>query len=213
MPNYRRLWSKGASYFFTVNLADRRGRLLVEHVDVLRDAVRQTRAERPFKVDAMVVLPDHLHAVWTLPEGDADFSTRWGAIKGRFTRAVGRVGFQPTGGAGNGGGVVGWNPTLRSRSKVMRQEGKVWQRRFWEHCIRDEADYRAHVEYCWINPVKHGYVVRAAEWPYSSIHRDIARGVVGAEHVGWVVPDGKAGGVHPPTGERGEAVFDWRRGG
>lgn len=183
MPNYHRACVTGARYFFSVNLADRRGRLLVEHIDLLRDAVRQTRRERPFEVDAMVVLPNHLHAVWTLPVGDADFSTRWGAIKARFTREIGRVGFQPTASVDDRmvQGTVGWNPTLRSKSKVMRQEGKVWQRRFWEHCIRDEADYRAHVEYCWLNPVKHGYVERAVDWPHSSIHRDIRLGRVGPE--------------------------------
>jgi len=176
MPNYRRLWSKGASYFFTVNLADRRGQLLVEHVELLREALRQTRAERPFAVDAMVVLPDHLHAVWTLPTRDADFSTRWGAIKARFSREVRRAGFSPPIPRFNTRGGV--NPALR------KGQVGIWQERFWEHFIRDEADYRAHVEYCWINPVKHGYVRRAADWPYSSIHRDMRLGRVGSEWSG-----------------------------
>ena len=186
MSNYRRARVTGASYFFSVILARRGGGLLVERIDDLRAAFSATMAQRPFVCDAMVVLPDHIHAVWTLPEGDADFSTRWGAIKARFTRAVKtdcRVGFYPTNG-GNNGQVVGWNPTLRSPSKIRKGDGGVWQRRFWEHLIRDERDYRNHLEYCWGNPVKHGFVERAVDWPYSSIHREIARGVVSPEWAG-----------------------------
>ena len=197
MPRYRRFRRKGGTYFFTVNLARRGSRLLVDEIEALRDAVRVTQSERPFEIDAMVVLPDHLHAVWTLPPGDADFSTRWGAIKARFTR---RVGFHPT----DPGRQVGWKPTLRSPSKIARQEGKVWQRRFWEHCVRDEAEYRAYVAYCWTNPVKHGFVAGATEWPYSSIHRDVALGLVDPEYVGWVVRGGAAEAVHPRMGEVGE---------
>ncbi len=186
MSNYRRARVTGASYFFSVNLARRGGDLLVVRIDDLRSAFSATMAQRPFVCDAMVVLPDHIHAVWTLPKGDADFSTRWGAIKARFTRAVKtdcRVGFYPTNG-GNDGKAVGWNPTLRSPSKIRKGDGGVWQRRFWEHLIRDERDYRNHVEYCWGNPVKHGFVERAVDWPYSSIHREIARGVVSPEWAG-----------------------------
>lgn len=128
------------------------------------------------------VLPDHLHCVWTLPEGDADFSRRWGAIKARFTRAVrdsGRVGFHPTVAGRNGGGVVGWNPTLQSPSKLRKGDAGIWQRRFWEHHIRDARDYDAHIQYCWINPVKHGFVERPEDWPYSSVHRDVRLGRYG----------------------------------
>lgn len=143
--------------FFTVALADRRGDLLVREVERLRGAVRATRTERPFRIDAWVVLPDHLHAVWTLPEGDGDFSTRWRLIKSRFSMGL------PKG-------------TLR-QSHERRQERGIWQRRFWEHHIRDHRDFCTHVRYCWINPVKHGLVKCPEDWPYSSIHRDAHTGV------------------------------------
>lgn len=159
--------------FFTVALADRSSDLLVREVARLRAAVRAVRAARPFAIDAWVVLPDHLHAVWTLPEGDADFSRRWKEIKAEFTKAVGMVG-------------------RRSPSKIDKGEAGLWQRRFWEQHIRDEADYAMHVRYCWSNPVRHGLVARAVEWPYSSIHRDIARGLVAPEWTG-AAPDGQFG--------------------
>ena len=165
MTSYRRFRQPGGSYFFTVNLADRRAPILVRHVDALRRAYAQTLAERPFHCDAFVVLPDHVHAVWTLPPGDADFSTRWRLIKSRFSRQIRLT--RP-----------------RSSSKHDKQERGIWQRRFWEHAIRDEADYRAHIEYCWGNPVKHGYVSQPADWPYSSIQRDIRAGRVAPEWSG-----------------------------
>ena len=173
MPNYIRPRVGGACIFFTVTLAARGSDLLVRKIDWLRDAVRTTRAERPFRIDAWVVLPDHLHCVWTLPEGDADFSTRWKDIKTCFTKSVGLVG-------------------RRSRSKVEKGEQGLWQRRFWEHHIRDDQDYAMHVRYCWTNPVRHGFVSRAVDWPYSSIHRDIAHGKVEPEWSG-IVPDGDFG--------------------
>jgi putative transposase len=164
MSSYLRPQVSGARAFFTVALAHRGGSLLTDKVTALREAVAVTRAERPIEIDAWVVLPDHMHCIWSLPAGDADFSTRMGAIKARFTRAVTRrVGFHPT----NGGEVVGWNPTLRSASKIAKGGGKVWQRRFWEHHIRDQADMGAHMRYCWWGPVKHGLVKRPEEWPYS----------------------------------------------
>lgn len=168
MSRYIRPSIPGATLFFTVALADRTSDTLVREVGALRNAVRQTRAERPFRIDAWVVLPDHLHCVWTLPEGDADFWTRWGAIKARFTRSLRNVAFHPDDPAA----VVGWNPTLRSASKVAKGDAGLWQRRFWERHLRDEADFAAHVRYCWINPVKHGLVADPADWPYSSYHRD-----------------------------------------
>ena len=156
MPNYHRPGVPGATIFFTVALAEHGSDLLVREIARLRDAVRATRGARPFAIDAWVVLPDHLHCVWTLPDGDADFSARWGAIKGRFSRGLG---------AGR----------MRS-SHAARREKAVWQRRFWEHHIRDDADFAAHVRYCWVNPVKHGIVQRPEDWPYSSVHRDIRLG-------------------------------------
>jgi putative transposase len=101
-----------------------------------------------------VVLPEHLHAVWTLPEGDAGYSIRWKAIKTRFTKSVGLVG-------------------VRTASKIANGEAGIWQRRFWEHHIRDERDFTTHLRYCWWNPVKHRFVERAVDWPYSSIHREV----------------------------------------
>jgi putative transposase len=179
MSRYIRPNRPGATVFFTVNLVDRGADLLVRHVIRLRQAVAATREKRPFGIDAWVVLPDHMHCVWTLPEGDADYATRMASIKAQFTRDVRRSGFTPTLVAGNdygarGGRVrrggayedrVGVNPDLRG-------EATIWQKRFWEHHIRDEADLRAHVRYCWINPVKHGLVGHPRDWPYSSWHRD-----------------------------------------
>jgi len=133
--------------------------VLVDHVGALREAVRQTMAERPFRIDAWVVLPDHLHAVWTLPEGDADYSVRWRLIKARFSQEL------PVG-------------RLRN-SHEARQERGVWQRRFWEHHLRDEADLAAHIRYCWWNPVKHGLADRPEDWTFSSVHRDVRDGRYG----------------------------------
>ncbi|WP_425051699.1 REP-associated tyrosine transposase [Psychromarinibacter sp. S121] len=175
MTAYRRARIEGATYFFTVCLAARGAATLVEHVDVLRRAYVQTQSERPFLSVAAVVLPDHLHTIWTLPEGDADFSTRWGAIKARFSRDV-------TG--------MGLKPIRRSRSKAAKGDAGVWQRRFWEHVIRDERDLSLHIRYCWGNPVRHGLVERAVDWPHSSIHRDIRAGRVEPEWADMVTVDG-----------------------
>lgn len=169
---YRRARVTGGTYFFTVNLANRSSRLLVEHVDRLCDAVRVVKRRRPFEIVAWVILPDHMHAIWSLPEGDADFSGRWSLIKAGFSRAISRT--------------EGVSPSRRGK----RERG-VWQRRFWEHLIRDDNDLRRHVDYVHINPVKHGHVERASDWPHSSIHRYIKAGWVTAE---WASdPDG--GGI------------------
>ena len=150
-------------------MAERGSTRLVDQIDLLRDAVRETRVERPFSIDAWVILPDHMHCVWVLPSGDRDYSTRMGAIKARFSRSCRRAGFIPPLPIGRLNGGV--NPALRRKGEVG-----LWQPRFWEHHIRDEADYRAHVEYCWVNPVKHGYVEHPEDWPYSSDHAAIRRG-------------------------------------
>jgi putative transposase len=159
MPNYRRYFIKGGCWFFTVNLLDRQKRLLVDHIDALREATSWTMRRYPFRIDAFVVLPDHLHAIWTLPEDDANFSTRWRLIKTRFARAIPRT-------------------EWLSPTRAAKGERGIWQRRFWEHLIRDEEEYGKYVEYCMINPVKHGHVRRPADWPYSSIHREVRRGNV-----------------------------------
>ncbi|TGD62533.1 transposase [Tabrizicola sp. WMC-M-20] len=174
MPHYHRPRSTGGRVFFTLCLAMRGSDLLLREVDLLRRAVAQTRAERPFGIDAWVVLPDHLHCVWQMPAGDGDYAVRLGAIKARFSMGMRRAGFTPPLPVGRRNGGV--NPALRRKGEVG-----LWQPRFWEHHIRDEADYAAHVRYCWGNPVKHGFVQRPADWPHSSIHRDIRLGLVEPE--------------------------------
>jgi len=141
----------------TVNLRHRRQRLLVDHIDVLRAATAWTMQRRPFRIDAFVVLPDHLHAIWTLPENDTDFSTRWRLIKSRFAAAIPKA-------------------EEITAGPLRRGERGIWQRRFWEHLIRDDDEYGAYVAYCMINPVKHGHVQRVVDWPYSSFHREVRIG-------------------------------------
>ena len=176
MPNYRRAFVPGGCWFFTLTLLLRRQTLLVDHIDVLRSAVSETRRRYPFAIDAIVVLPDHIHAVLTLPEGDADFSTRWRLVKSRFAKAL---------------------PKQERLSAVRKARGErgIWQRRFWEHLIRNDADYARHVEYCYINPVKHRLVGRVQDWPHSSFHRDVRRGIFSLD---WA-------GDADVTGEFGEA--------
>lgn len=154
---YRRANVPGGTYFFTVNLSDRSSRLLADRVDDLRNVVRMVKQRHPFEILGWVVLPDHLHAVWALPPEDADFSTRWMLIKGGFARRI-----EP-------------GEFVRSSRKRKGERG-IWQRRFWEHQIRDDADLERHLDYIHINPVKHGCVSRASDWPWSSIHRYIRSG-------------------------------------
>lgn len=159
MTEYRRLYVPGASWFFTVNLAERKNnRLLIDKIDLLRSAFEYTKKRRPFRIDAVVILPDHLHCVWTLPPDDADFSIRWNLLKGHFSRSIEK------------GERI-------SKSREKRRERGIWQRRFWEHLIRSDADYAAHIDYCHINPVKHGLVKQVSEWQYSSFHRYVALGI------------------------------------
>jgi putative transposase len=174
MPNYRRAFVPGGCWFFTINLLERRQTLLVDHVDALRTAVAATRRKYPFHIDAVVVLPDHLHAVWTLPSGDSDFSTQWRLIKSRFAKGL---------------------PKRERLSAVRKARGErgIWQRRFWEHLIRDDADYARHIEYCYINPVKHGLVARVRDWPHSSFHRDVRRGIFPADWAGDITATGEFG--------------------
>ena len=159
MSNYRRYRVPGGSYFFTVNLLERHPNdLLIRHIDLLRTAVSDARKRWPFHIDAWVVLPEHRHCVWTLPVGDADNSNRWRVIKQGFSKAL---------------------PITERRSKVRiaRGERGIWQRRFWEHMIRDDQDYAAHIDYCHINPMKHGLVERVSDWPYSTFHRYVKEGL------------------------------------
>ena len=152
MSNYIRPRRPGACVFLTVTLAQRGASVLVDQIEALRAAVRKTRCDHPFRIDAWVVMPDHMHCVWTMPEGDVAYATRVQLIKARFSREV------PLG--------------HRRPSHVARRERGIWQRRFWEHHIRDSTDFRNHVAYCWHNPVKHGFVEQPQDWPYSSWHRD-----------------------------------------
>ena len=158
MSRYVRAFVPGGTYFFTVNLLERQRRLLTDHIDLLGRSIRQVRAERPFRIPAIVVLPDHLHCLWQLPDADADFSTRWRQIKTLFSR-----GLEPV--------------ERRSQRRIEKSERGIWQRRFWEHLIRDERDFEHHFDYIHYNPVKHGHVVRVCDWPHSSFHRHVSTGV------------------------------------
>lgn len=158
MPRYVRALIPGGSFFFTVALLERQRTLLVDHIDDLRAAFRQVRAERPFHIDAIVILPDHLHCIWQLPPDDADFSTRWRRIKSVFSRSI-----DP-------------GERLSERRRAKGERG-IWQRRFWEHSLRDERDFAAHIDYIHFNPVKHGHVTRVIDWPHSSFHRYVKAGV------------------------------------
>jgi putative transposase len=157
MSRYRRSLVSGGTYFFTVNLADRSSRLLVEHIDRLRAAYQSVWTRRPFRTVAVCVLPDHLHAIWRLPDGDADFSGRWCLFKRLFSSAL------PA------------SETL-APSKAAKREKGIWQRRFWEHQIRDDVYLQRHVDYVHFNPGKHGLVRQAKDWPHSSFHAWVKRG-------------------------------------
>ncbi len=158
MPNYRRHRLPGGTYFFTVNLLERKSTLLTEHIAELREAVRLVREQRPFHIDGWVVLPDHLHAIWTLPLGDVGYPERWREIKKAFSKSIPKTEY-------------------RSNTRIKRRELGVWQRRYWEHTIRDEEDYATHMDYLHYNPVKHGWVQSVKEWPYSSFHHLVEKGV------------------------------------
>jgi putative transposase len=184
VPDYRRNRVPGGTFFFTANLLDRRSDLRVTKIDALREAVRLVRARAPFHIDAWVVLPDHMHCLWTpvqargrlLPEGDADFSGRWRAIKKGFSKSV-RI------------------DEPRSPVMIGRGERGIWQRRYWEHTIRDDLDLAAHLDYIHSNPVKHGSVEHPAEWPDSSFRRCVAGGLYPAGRM-------RSAGEPPKTGER-----------
>ena len=176
MPEYRRNLVAGGTYFFTLNLHDRSQTLLVEHIAVLRTAVRRVHTARPFQIDAWVVLPDHLHALWTLPADDADYRYRWQAIKMAFSKAL------PKG-------------ERLSASRQTRSERGIWQRRYWEHTIRDDRDFAIHMDYIHFNPVKHGLVEAPSDWPFSSFHRAVE---VGTYPPNWSGTDAD----ETPRGER-----------
>src|SRR6202790_5849361 len=174
MPNYRRAFVPGGCGFFTVNLLERQQTLLVDHIATLREAVAKTRQSLPCAIDAFVVLPDHLHAVWTLPPGESAFSIRRRLIKSHFAKVLPKR-------------------ERLSTVRIARNERGIWQRRFWEHLIRDEANYARHVEYCYINPVKHELVSRVRDWTHSSFHRDVRAGIVPLDWAGEVAQSGEFG--------------------
>ena len=159
---YRRSTATGATWFFTVNLANRQQDLLMRHIDLLHEVMRRVQQQRPFEVVAMVVMPEHLHTIWRLPPDDADYPTRWSLIKAGFSRGLPKT------------------ESVRDSRRRKRERG-IWQRRYWEHQIRDDADLQAHIDYIHYNPVKHGYTHLPSEWPYSSIHKFIKRGWLSAE--------------------------------
>lgn len=157
---YRRAFFPGGSFFFTV-VTERRRPLLASRgsVRTLRDAFRAVRAKYPFVINAMVVLPDHLHCIWTLPPNDADFATRWRLIKSWYSRHC--------------------DPALRvatNPARAAKRQQAIWQHRYWEHALRDDNDFVRHVEYIHYNPVKHGLAAVPVDWPYSSFHRYVEAG-------------------------------------
>ena len=173
MVNYRRVQQSGGTFFFTVTLRDRNSALLTQYIDQLRFAFRDTQLKKPFKVDAIVILPDHLHCLWTLPTGDSDYSGRWRSIKSCFVRKLRKSGVK-----------VGINE---------KGEADIWQRRFWEHQIRDAKDLEAHVNYIHINPVKHGLVKNVIDWPWSSFHEYLRNGLLERNWTSDCVADGEFG--------------------
>src|SRR6202000_2957171 len=175
MPNYRRTTNNGGVFFFTITLADPSSDLLTKEIDRLRRVYGAVQERRPFETIAVCILPDHIHAIWALPEHDKDFAGRWSLIKSGFSR--------------------GLDAQPRSVSKILKREKGIWQRRYWEHAIRDDADLERHVDYIHFNPVKHGYVTKVADWPHSSFHRFVSRGIL---------PEDWGGDMRDLVGEFGE---------
>ena len=162
MTNYRRDKHPGATWFFTVNIAQRYQCLLIDNIDILRSAFRSIHASHPFIVNAIVILPDHLHTIWTLPEDDANYPLRWRLIKTYFSKSI-------------------KTSELVSLSRKKKGERGIWQRRYWEHRIRSEKDFNRHIDYIHYNPVKHGYVNQVSQWPWSSFHRFVRDGLLDSD--------------------------------
>ncbi len=159
MSNYRRAKIPGATWFFTVNLLERRdNNLLIEEISLLKDCIKKVYTSHPFEIIAWVVLPDHMHCLWRLPEGDTDYATRWRLIKSYFSKAL----------TAN---------EYRSPSRIKNSERGIWQRHYWEHWIRDEQDLQRHFDYIHRNPLKHRLVTRVADWPHSTFHKYVKSGI------------------------------------
>lgn len=156
---YRRAFIDGSTYFFTVNLLEHDKSLLTDHIDLLKQSIKTVKSRHPFHIDAMVILPEHLHAIWSLPNGDHNYPTRWRLIKSNFSRGLSKI-------------------EHINKSRINKNERGIWQRRYWEHLIRDELDYQRHVDYIHYNPVKHGYAKKPTDWLHSSIHKFIHGGVI-----------------------------------
>lgn len=165
MSRYRRHYVAGGTFFFTVKLANPKDDLLTRHVDWLRQAYGRVQRQYPFETVAVCILPNHLHAIWTLPEGDADYSLRWRLLKTYFSAHFARR--------------EGLSP-----SKMRRHERGIWQRRFYEHTVRDADDLQRCVDYVHYNPVKHGLADCVRDWPFSSFHRFVREGMLSADWAG-----------------------------
>ncbi|NJO52668.1 MAG: transposase [Leptolyngbyaceae cyanobacterium RM2_2_4] len=165
---YRRYYQSGGTYFFTV-VTEHRQPLLIDHIDQLRAAFWHVMKRYPFIIEGIVILPDHLHTLWHLPDGDSNFSLRWMLIKRKFS--------------------AGFKTELVNLSKQAKREKEIWQRRFWEHCIRNEEDWRRHMDYIHYNPVKHGYCSTPAEWQYSSFRRSVKQGLYTADWGNGLIPE------------------------
>jgi putative transposase len=152
MNNYRHNRVPGATFFFTVRLLERRSTLLTDHISAFGEAIRHARSRKPFHVDAWCALPDHAHAIWTLPPGDEDCTSRWRAVKIAFSKS------------------------LRKASAELPADGVIWERHFQAHAVADDIEYEALVDYVHDNPVRHGFCQGAGDWPWSSLHRFVAAG-------------------------------------
>ena len=163
MSHYRRANRDGGTYFFTL-VSYRRQTILCNPPirTALRNAIKTTQSKHPFTIDAWVLLPDHLHCIWTLPENDSDYAKRWRIIKQKVSRACSQE-YK--------------NENWITESKKKHRESTIWQRRYWEHQIRDQEDYNHHIDYIHYNPVKHQLCTSPVHWPYSTLHRYIQKGI------------------------------------
>ncbi len=166
MADYRRNRVPGGTCFFTANLHERGSDLLIRHIAELRSAIQAARAAQPFHIDAWVVLPDHTHCLWTLPPGDSDYPKRWQTLKSRFPNR--------------------YPPSTQASHKTRRRERGIWQRRSWEHTVRNARDDTAHMDYIHFNPVKHGLAQHPIDWPFSTFRRCVAAGLYPAN---WSAPE------------------------
>lgn len=175
MSNYRRARTAGGTYFFTV-VTYRRQQIFIDDdvINELRNAIKWVKQKHPFEINAWVLLPDHMHCVWTLPKGDDAYSKRMGMIKAKFTSRVKHK--------------LERNE-LKTDPKIRRHESTIWQRRFWEHEIRDEKDFERHVDYIHYNPVKHGLVNEVCDWPHSTFHRYVEKEIYLPNWAGMVIDE------------------------